>query len=224
MLRYERITRLGAVNAVLVREPDGLTLVDTLIGGSADTILARARALSLPIVRILATHGHSDHVGSVDKLAEALPDAEVIFPRREARLLAGDLSVDPGEPQKRIRKYSFPELATRPSRTIGAGDMVGSLRACAASGHSPGQLAYLDERDGTLYCGDAYSTLGGRMKTSAELSLPVPIPALFTWDKPLALESAKELRALGPTALAPGHGRVVPDPVAAMNDAVRRAS
>ncbi len=187
-------------------------------------MLARARALSRPIVRLLITHGHSDHVGSLDALATALPDAEVIFPAREARLVAGDRSLDPGEPARPIRKLSFPTLRTSPARTIHPGDTVGSLRAFAAQGHSPGQLAFLDERDGTLYCGDAYSTLGGKLKTSAEVSLPVPIPALFTWDKPLALESARALRHLEPKALAPGHGKVVVDPLGAMDEAIRRAS
>lgn len=224
MRTSERITRFGLVNAYLVREDDGLTLIDALTAGSTKAILARARALSLPIVRLLITHGHSDHVGSLDRLAEALPDVEVIFPAREAPLLAGDLSHEPGEPKTPIRRFSFPRLRTSPSRLIRAGDTVGSLRAYAAPGHSPGQLAYLDERDGTLYCGDAYSTLGGTVKTSAELSLPVPIPALFTWDRPLALASAGALLDLEPRTLATGHGKVVTDPHGVMAEAIRRAT
>ena len=30
-----------------------------------------------------------------------------------------------------------------------------------APGHTPGQVAFLDTRDRTLYCADTYSTLGG---------------------------------------------------------------
>ena len=39
-----RISRFGFVNAYLVREDDGLTLVDTMLPRSAKAILAAARA------------------------------------------------------------------------------------------------------------------------------------------------------------------------------------
>jgi flavorubredoxin len=52
------------VNAYLVREDDGLTLIDTMIGGSAGK------------------------VGSLDELKENLPQVEVIISARDARLLA----------------------------------------------------------------------------------------------------------------------------------------
>ena len=42
MADVNRITRLGIVNAYLVREDDGLTLIDTMLGGSADKIIAGA--------------------------------------------------------------------------------------------------------------------------------------------------------------------------------------
>jgi hypothetical protein len=35
MAGVNRISRLGMVNAYLVREDDGLTLIDTMIGGCA---------------------------------------------------------------------------------------------------------------------------------------------------------------------------------------------
>ena len=44
-----RLTRLGAVNAFLVVEDDGLTLVDTMLPRSQDGILAAARELGLPL-------------------------------------------------------------------------------------------------------------------------------------------------------------------------------
>ena len=99
-----RLSRFGFVNAYLVREDDGLTLVDTMTGGSAKGILAAAQALGAPIVRILLTHAHADHVGSLDALADALGGVEVLASEREARLLAGDRSLDPGEPQDQDRR------------------------------------------------------------------------------------------------------------------------
>ena len=67
-----QLTRLGLVNAYLVREEDGLTLVDTMIPRSGSAILAAAKAAGAPIRRIALTHGHGDHVGSLDELAAAL--------------------------------------------------------------------------------------------------------------------------------------------------------
>jgi len=46
-----RLSRFGAVNAYLVEEDDGLTLVDTMIKGSQKPILAGAERLGRPIVR-----------------------------------------------------------------------------------------------------------------------------------------------------------------------------
>jgi glyoxylase-like metal-dependent hydrolase (beta-lactamase superfamily II) len=47
---------------------------------------------------------------------------------------------------------------------------------------------------------------------------------MATWHRPTALESARKLRALEPPRLAPGHGKVVEDPVAAMDAAIAKAS
>ena len=54
------VTRLHMVNAYLVREDDGLTLVDTAVPRSAKAILAAAEELGAPIVRIVLTHAHVD--------------------------------------------------------------------------------------------------------------------------------------------------------------------
>src|ERR671938_499371 len=94
-----RVSRLGFVNAYLVREDDGLTVVDTMLPGSAKAILGAAERLGTPIVRIALTHAHGDHIGSLDALAEALPGVEVLISTRDARLLAKEKTLDPGEPQ-----------------------------------------------------------------------------------------------------------------------------
>jgi glyoxylase-like metal-dependent hydrolase (beta-lactamase superfamily II) len=217
-----QITRLHMVNAYLVREDDGLTLVDTMVGGSAKPILAAAQELGAPIVRIALTHAHGDHIGSLDALAAALPGVEVIISARDARLLKKDRSLDPGEPQGR-RRGSFPGAKTEPTRTVVAGDRIGSLEVVAAPGHTPGHVALLDRRDGTLLCGDAYSTLGG-VATSAKMNPKFPLPAFATWSREIELESARALRALDPARLAPGHGRIVEAPGAAMDAAIAKAA
>jgi glyoxylase-like metal-dependent hydrolase (beta-lactamase superfamily II) len=217
-----RITRFATVNAYLVMDEDGLTLIDTTLPGGHKPILRVARDMGAPIVRIALTHAHQDHVGALDALVAELGDVEVLISARDARLLAGDATTDAGEPGK-IRGGVPKKVRTRPTRTIAAGDRVGALEVVASPGHTPGHLAFLDTRDNTLYCGDAYWTLGG-VNTSAKPGLPFMLPAFATWHRPTALESARALRALDPARLAPGHGKVVESPADAMDRAIAKAS
>jgi len=222
MLHATRIARFGLVNAYLVREDDGLTLIDALIPRSASAIRRAADEAGAPIARIVLTHAHGDHVGSLDELAAQLDDVEVSISARDARLLRRDTSLDADEPQAKIRG-SLPGAKTEPARTLAPGDRVGSLEVIAASGHTPGHIALLDTRDRTLFCGDAYSTLGG-VETAARPNPRFPFLGMATWHRPTALASARALRALEPARLAPGHGRVTDDPAAAMDAAIGRAS
>jgi glyoxylase-like metal-dependent hydrolase (beta-lactamase superfamily II) len=217
-----RIVRFGFVNAYLVTEEDGFTLIDTMLPRSARKILQTAARTGRPIVRIVLTHAHGDHIGSLDELAAALPGAEVVVGEREARLLHRDRSLDPGEPRSSL-KGSYRGSRTVPTRTVAPGERIGSLEVIAAPGHTPGQIALLDTRDRTLICADAFSTLGG-VETSARPNWRFPLPAMATWDRPTALASARALRALEPSRLAPGHGRIVHEPAAAMDTAIARAS
>jgi glyoxylase-like metal-dependent hydrolase (beta-lactamase superfamily II) len=215
------ITRLGLVNVFLVEEDDGLTLIDTAIGGSAKKILNAATQIGKPITTIALTHGHGDHVGSLDALHEQLPDAGVLISVRDARLLDKDTTLDPGEPGDKVRG-GVPGTKTKPTATFAGGDMVGSLRVVASPGHTPGHVSFLDTRDGTLYVGDAYTNIGG-LATTAKGSLIFPLASFATWDKPTAVRSARALRELDPARLAFGHGRVLENPGAAMDEALARA-
>ena len=85
-----QLTKLGFMNAYLVREDDGLTLVDTTMN-AADDLIAAAQQLGAPIRRIALTHGHSDHAGSVDALRERLgPDVPLLMTELDARIVAGE--------------------------------------------------------------------------------------------------------------------------------------
>jgi glyoxylase-like metal-dependent hydrolase (beta-lactamase superfamily II) len=206
-----RLRRYAFVNAFLVREDDGFTLVDTTLGGAADALIAAAAEAGGVIRRIALTHGHSDHVGSLDGLKRRLGDEVVVFmPEIDARLLSGEHEGQSG---------SWPTVRTRPDVLLSHGDRVGSLEVIFSPGHTPGHLAFLDTRDATLVAGDVFTTLGGVAVTSY-FRLPFPFAAMGTGDKARDVESARALRALDPAILAVGHGPIVRDPGPAMDKAI----
>src|ERR1700756_2607939 len=169
-----QLTHLGAINCYLVREIDGFTLIDTADSGQAPAIMQEASKLDLPILRILLTHAHVDHVGSLDALHAALPHAQVAISERDARFLTGDKSLDPSEPQVPLRG-GYPVCTTKPALLLHEGDRIGSLEVIATPGHTPGHVAFLDTRDGTLIAGDAFTAYGG-----------LAVPSHFHFRFPLA--------------------------------------
>jgi len=214
-----QLTRAHFVNAFLVREDDGFTLVDTTLGGGAADLIAAARSAGAEIKRIALTHGHGDHIGSLDGLKEQLGDSvEVFMPELDARILAGEKVVDgklPGSWPKNVK--------TVPDVRLTGGEGIGSLEVVPNPGHSPGHVSFLDTRDRTLLAGDVYTSYG-RVETTAKLYWRFPLAYFPTWDKSIDLESARALRALDPSTLLVGHGPATGSPAEAMERAIDRAS
>lgn len=213
------LPRWFPVNCYLVEEDQSLTLVDAALPYSSKGILQAAAQIGKPITRIVLTHAHEDHVGALDALKEALPEVPVYISARDARLLAGDRLLDPGEPDTPIRGGVPRKLRTRADVLLQDGDRIGSLLAVAAPGHTPGSMAFLDTRTRSLIAGDALQTRGGTA-VSGQLRPWFPFPAMATWNKQAALESARKLREYRPSLLAVGHGRMLKQPEAAMDRAI----
>lgn len=217
-----QVTFLKFSNAWLLRETDGFTLIDCTVSGHGKDLVEAARQSGGEIRRILLTHAHGDHMGSLDELHGLLGNVAVAISEREAPLLRKDLTLLPDEPQQKPGG-SFPGAQTQPTHLLTEGELFGSLRCIRTPGHTPGHMSFLDERDNTLFAGDALIGMGGTLHLVTATPWWFPLPKMATWDKPLANSSAAKLLPYKPKLTCTGHGAAIQDGAGELRGALQRA-
>lgn len=222
LVQLSFMPRIFPVNCYFVEEENSLTLIDAALPYSAKSIGNAAKKIGKPITRIILTHAHQDHIGALDTLKELLPDCQVCISSRDALLLAGNSSLLPHEKNTPIRGGLPKNIKTKPDVLLEEGNRIGSLEVIATPGHTPGSITLFDTRNKSLIAGDAFVTVGN-LAVSGMMNPLFPFPALATWDKHTALESAKKVIDYKPSLLAVGHGKMLEQPQELLALAIAKA-
>ncbi|MBO2536870.1 MULTISPECIES: MBL fold metallo-hydrolase [Rummeliibacillus] len=214
--------RVFPVNCYIIEEQNELTVIDAGIPASFKGIVKVIEQLNKPLTNIVLTHAHEDHIGSLEHLKEQYPAACVSISIRDSRLLKGDRSLDAHEPQMPIKGGVPKNLQIVPDRLLKEGDTIGSLEVVETPGHTPGSISLFVKNTKAMIVGDALQTKG-KVAVSGQFVLLFPFPTLATWNKELALKSAKKILNFNPSLLAVGHGEMIEDPEAVIQIAIKEA-
>ena len=226
--------RTLVVNLFFIRAGRGWVLVDAGIGGHATRIRAAARALTgsdAPPASIVLTHGHFDHVGSLEELLDRW-NCPVYAHALERPYLTGLSPYPPPDPlvgrglmalMSRLYPRGPIDIRTH-LETLPEGGAVPGLpdwRWIHTPGHTAGHVSLFRERDRTLIAGDAVTTTKQEslMAVATERRELHGPPAYFTQDWAAAGGSVQALAALNPEVLASGHGQ--PQRGSTMRDELR---
>ena len=217
--------RTVIVNVIFVGDPaalhEGWVLVDTGVAGFDGQILEAAthRFGTARPSAIVLTHGHFDHVGSLEKLS-SLWDVPIYCHHEEVPFLNGTQSYPP--PDAEADGGIMPKLSPFfPRQPIDVSDRLRELapsgvvqalprwRWLHTPGHTPGHISLWRKDDATLIAGDAVITTG--QESAFEVMVQEPEmhgpPRYFTPDWDAAAQSARTLARLAPELLITGHGK-----------------
>jgi len=214
------------VNMYLVHNPADNTwvLIDAGLKTSAKKILKVANQLFWPGVSpsaIILTHAHSDHVGSLRKLADTW-NVPVYAHKMEEPYLTGKSSYPPPDPfvgggLMSLLSFAYPkgpiDISDRLQILPDDGTVPGlpDWKYYHTPGHAPGHISLFRKNDRLLIAGDAFVTTKQESAIDALLQprkLSGP-PKYFTYNWESAERSVKLLAALEPSIVATGHGQAM---------------
>ncbi|PYY27581.1 MBL fold metallo-hydrolase [Paenibacillus illinoisensis] len=188
---------------VMLRDEDGITLVDTgMIGQFAglEAALNKEGVQLADVKRIILTHQDIDHIGNLGALLDAIPGLEVWAHADEIPYIKGEKPLIKFTPERRAMLPApvlaqadqllsqLPEIEI--SRVLEDGDMLplqGGIQVLHTPGHTPGHICLYFRESEFLLAADELRVVDD------ELVGPAP-PA--TPDMPEALRSLKRLTGL----------------------------
>lgn len=234
--------RLVMVNVVFVGRPGAgdrnWVLVDAGLPGTAGFIKAAAAERFGEGARpsaIVLTHGHFDHVGALETLADDW-DVPIYAHELERPYLDGSASYPPPDPTVGggIMPLTSPLFPRSPVDVGGRLRVLpddGSVpplpgwRAIGTPGHAPGHVSFWRESDRAVIAGDAFITTNQESAYAVATQAPElhGPPMYFTIDWEAARSSVRTLAELRPNLAVTGHGRAMAGPAmtSALDDLAR---
>ena len=202
-------------------------LIDAGLHGSAPLIASAAADLfgkNNPPVAIILTHGHFDHVGALQTLAEKW-DVPIYAHEIELPYLRGEASYPPPDPTVGGGMLAA-SAGLYPRGPIDVSEWVQAFPADGAvpgmpgwkwihtPGHTEGHVSLWRESDRTIIAGDAFITTKQESAYAVATQRPElhGPPMYFTPDWVSAAESVRKLAALRPELVVTGHGRALQGP------------
>ena len=205
----------SAVNAFLIRTPEGWVLVDTGFGRNVMTEMAALGVNPADIKAVLLTHMHGDHIGGMLREdAKAFPNAKVYMAQEENDywMAAGSN----GAAQQKVLAAYEADLVLFSAQGIEAGEdnpeIIPGIYGILAPGHTPGHSMFLVGFQGKkiLIWGDLTHVMAIQM-AYPEVAVTYdthPNMAIATRKAVLAYVAQHKIPVAGMHIPFPGMGRV----------------